>query len=71
MRYHKATSITRPEAHAIIASLSLSLNEYVVIEHLDQWFDVRRMTDKEVEDFVDDLIRSSDADVAAGFIIPH
>ena len=71
MRYHKATAITEPEADFIIKHQTSSLNECVVIEHFGQWFDIRRMTEKEVEDFIYDLGRARNADVAAGLVTPH
>jgi hypothetical protein len=71
MRYHKATLISLPEADALINYPTSSLNEYVVIAHLGQLFDVRDMTEQEVEDFIDDLNRARSADVAAGLIAPH
>lgn len=71
MRYHKAALIREPEAQLIIRHRSDSLNTCVVIEHFGQWFDIRRMTEKEVEAFVDDLGRARSAEVVAGLITPH
>ena len=49
MRYHKAIKVSRPEADFIIQKgISPSLNDHVVISHLDTWYDVRALTDKEV-----------------------
>lgn len=61
MRNHKASSINRAEAGFIIKYANSSLNQCVVIEHFGQWFDVRRMTEKEVERFIDDLTRARNA----------
>lgn len=71
MRYHKAAAISEPEANYIITHPTTSLNECVVIEHFGQWFDIRRMTEKEVEDFIADLTRARNADLAAGLLAPH
>jgi len=71
MRFHKAKPIKKYEAEFIIGHSTTSLNECVVIEHFGQWFDVRRMTATEVEDFVADINRSREADVAAGLLAPH
>lgn len=71
MRYHKVTPLTEIEARSIINCQTTSLNECVVIEHFGQWFDVRRMTEQELEDFVFDLRRARSADLAAGLITPH
>ncbi|MFA5952956.1 MAG: hypothetical protein WC807_22095 [Hyphomicrobium sp.] len=71
MRYHKAAVISEPEARYIIKHQCDSLNACVVIEHFGQWFDIRRMTEKEVEAFVDDLGWQRSAEVAAGLITPH
>jgi hypothetical protein len=71
MRYHKATAITECEAKFIINNLTSSQSERVVVEHVGQFFDVRHMTEKEVDDFVDDLDRALNANVEAGFIDPH
>jgi hypothetical protein len=71
MRYHKVTAITEAEADFIIKTPSSSLNECVVIEHFGKWYDVRRMTDKELTDFCDDLNRSRLAELRAGLLNPH
>jgi hypothetical protein len=71
MRYHKAISISRPEADSIIGKPTTSLNECVVVEDFGNWYDVRRMTEDELADFVDHLHRARIADVAAGLLTPH
>ena len=71
MRYHKAAEITELEADFIIKHQSTSLNTCVVIEHFGHWFDIRRMTEKEVDTFVEDLGRARTADARAGIITPH
>ena len=71
MRYHKAVPISRPEADYIITTSSSSLNDCVVVEDDGQWYDVRRMTERELTDFVDTLHRARLANVAAGSTTPH
>jgi hypothetical protein len=71
MRYHKAASISWVEADFIIKHQSSSLNECVVIEHFGEWFDIRRMTEKEVGEFVDNLGRARHIDMTAGILTPH
>jgi hypothetical protein len=71
MRYHKAVPITRPEADFIISGPTTSLNECVVVEDNGQWYDVRRMTERELADFVETLQRARLAAIAAGSITPH
>jgi hypothetical protein len=71
MRYHKVKRITRPEADYIINSPTSSLNECVVVEVDSVWYDVRLLTQHELNDFVDNLRRERDADSVAGFDAPH
>jgi len=71
MRYHKAVRITRPEADFIISGPTTSLNECVVVEDDGDWYDVRRMTESELADFVDTLQRARVAAVVAGSVTPH
>jgi hypothetical protein len=71
MRYHKAIAISRPEADSIIGTPTASLNECVVVEDFGNWYDVRRMTEDELADFVDHLHRARIADVVAGLLTPH
>lgn len=58
MRYHKAIAITRAEADLLVKRPSRSLNACVVIQHIDDWYDVRKMTEKELDYFVQDLVRA-------------
>lgn len=71
MRFHKAIAISEPEARYIIEHETSSLNECVIIEHLGKWFDVRRMTEEELEMFLDDLNRAREDEVTAGLHTPH
>jgi hypothetical protein len=71
MRYHKAVLITRPEAEYIIRNSTTSLNTCLVVESFDEWYDVRRMTETELDDFVASLHRDHLSGIAAGRITPH
>ena len=71
MRYHKAIEITRPEADHIIETSTSSCNDVVVLSHHDTWYDVRRMTTREVDEFVAGLLRADMANLQAGCITPH
>jgi hypothetical protein len=71
MRYHKAIKISRPEAHFIIGTTTSSHTDLVVISHHDEWYDVRSLTKKELDGFLEDLMRADLADLHAGCIIPH
>jgi hypothetical protein len=57
MRYFKARKITRQEADSIIRDSRRSLNAHVVISQDDDWYDIRSLTAKELDDFVADLER--------------
>jgi hypothetical protein len=57
MRYFKARKITCREAASIIKNSRRSLNEHVVISQDDDWYDIRSLTAKELDDFVADLER--------------
>ena len=71
MRYHKAIRINRPEADFIIGNSTSSRNDVVVMSHHDTWYDVRRMTARELDDFVAELFRADAAGIQAGCITPH
>ena len=71
MRYHKAVKITKPEADYIIGSGSASLSDTVVLQHLENWYDVRRMTATEIDAFVSDLARAEHAAEKADQYPPH
>lgn len=71
MRYHDMTMITRPEADFIIKSSPSSRNTCVVLNHSGKWYDTRRMSDKDLADFVDDLQRADLALETAGRSQPH
>jgi hypothetical protein len=43
----------------------------VVLSHNDDWYDVRLMTRRELEDFMSDLLREERAALQSGLITPH
>jgi len=69
MRFHKAIEISRPEADFIIKTSSGS--DVVVMSHSDKWYDVRRLTGREIDEFVADLLRADMANLRAGCVTPH
>lgn len=72
MRFHKARRISWAEAKLICDTSSSSLNPNVVMSHNDHdWYDVRGMTENELEDFVSDLLRAERALLVSGLILPH
>jgi len=71
MRYHKAIAITKPEADFLIDGPTASVGDCIVVEVFGKWYDVRRMNERELNHFVDDLQRSYMDDVTAGFLDPH
>jgi hypothetical protein len=71
MRYHKAIRVTRPEADFIIRNPTSSLNDCVVVECFESWYDVRRMTESELSDFVDALHCERLADISSGLLTPN
>jgi hypothetical protein len=71
MRYHKAIDITQVEARFIIDTSTSSKTNLIVIQHRGRWYDVRSLTRKELDDFIEDLMRRDVADVQAGCNTPH
>jgi hypothetical protein len=71
MRYHKAAPICKVEADFIADTSLSSRNENVVICHGEQWYDVRGMTEKELDDFLADLLRARLDELRAGVVVPH
>lgn len=69
--YNKAKLITEAEARYIIAHATTSSSEWVVIQHMEQWFDMRGLTKKEIAVLLDDLDRKWAAELAAGIDNPH
>jgi hypothetical protein len=71
MRYFQATEITRPEADHIRLTTDHSVEKIVVISLGTRWYDVRRLTEKELTGFVDQLVRGELELVRAGRDTPH
>jgi hypothetical protein len=71
VRFHKSKKISAADAELLIGTLTSSLSQHVVISHNDNWYDVRSMTSRELEDFVGDLLREELAAAKSGFITPH
>jgi hypothetical protein len=71
MRFHKAKGISAADAGSIIDPGTSSHNANLVISHNDDWYDVRSMTARELEDFMSDLLREERAALQSGLIIPH
>ncbi len=71
MRYHKAVAILKVEADFLANASFSSCNENVVICHGEQWYDVRALSEKELEDFVTDLLRTRLDELRSGLLIPH
>lgn len=66
MRYHKAILITLVEARWIMDRCSDALSEIVVISRGERYYDVRAMTQTEIDAFVEDLARAEFAELEAG-----
>lgn len=71
MRYHKAEKISPIEAKFIIDNTISARNYCVVVQHHSEWFDVRRMTEEEINSFIDDLNWARLQDEMSGFNNPH
>ena len=71
MRYFNATEVTRPEADYIRRTSDESLSNTVVISLSARWYDVRRLTERELRDFVEQLLREELELIRAGCEIPH
>jgi len=69
--YKRAKLITEAEARYIIAHGTASSSEWVVVQHMDQWLDIRGMTKTEITELIEDLDRKLAADLAAGIANPH
>jgi hypothetical protein len=69
--FKKAKLITEAEARYIISHATKSSSEWVVIQYMDQWFDMRGLTEAEIADLLNDLDRKLAAELAAGIANPH
>ena len=57
MRFHKAVEISGPEAAYLIENNRGSGGRAAVVSCDGTWYDVRSLTPKELESFIDDLAR--------------
>ena len=69
MRYFDATEITRPQADHIRLTSDESHSNILVISLGTRWYDVRRLTEKEL--FVDQLMREELELIHGGCDTPH
>lgn len=71
MRYFQAAEITRPEADHIRLTVDDAVSKIVVISLGTRWFDVRRLTEQELREFVEQLVRGELELLRAGRYTPH
>ena len=71
MRYHKATEISAMDGVRILDAVWSSQNPYPIMCLYEHWFDIRRMTDREVIDFRSDFMRRAAGEIRAGIARPH
>ncbi len=71
MRYFAAGEVTRPEADYIRRTSDESPSDTVVISLNEKWYDVRLLTERELRDFVEQLLRQEMALLRAGCDTPH
>lgn len=57
MRFHKAIEITGPEAASLIENNRSAGGRAAVVSFDGTWYDVRALSAKELESFIDDLGR--------------
>ena len=57
MRFHKAIKITGPEAGFLIQNNSGVPARAAVVSFDGTWYDVRSLSEKELQSFLDDLAR--------------
>jgi hypothetical protein len=69
MRYFEATEITRVEADQI--RMTSRESRIVVISLGTRWYDVRQLTEIELRDFVDHLMREELEVIRAGWDTPR
>lgn len=70
MRYHKAVEVSKDQARKITSTRSSALSDVVVVARGDRYYDVRAMTEAEIEAFVEDLARAEYADLKAAAARP-
>lgn len=71
MRYFAAEEVTRPEADYIRRTSDESLSDTVVICLNARWYDVRRLNEGELREFVEQLLRQELELIQAGCDTPH
>jgi hypothetical protein len=64
MRYHRAPLISGPEAAFLLEQNNAVLGHAVAVSCDGQWYDVRALSGKELQDFTDDLARKRLADMS-------
>ena len=64
MRFHKARALSKPEADRIIGRENTALTDVVVVSRGDRFYDVRAMTQSEIEAFIADLARAEQTGIA-------
>lgn len=69
--YKMRKLITEAEARYIIAHATTSSNTGAVLQHYDQWFDIRGLTEAEVADTLEDLDRERAANMLSGIANPN
>jgi hypothetical protein len=57
MRYHRAPLISGPGAAFLLERNNAAFGHAVVVSFDGQWYDVRALSSKELDDFTDDLAR--------------
>jgi hypothetical protein len=67
----KAKAVSAAEGQYIIDHATGSTSKWAVLQHKDQWFDVRGMTQKEISRLIDDLDRAWNEELVAGILLPH
>jgi hypothetical protein len=70
MRYHRAKALSKPEADRLIGQHVTALSDVVVVSRGDRFYDVRSMTNAEIQAFVADLARSEYAELEAAAMLP-
>lgn len=70
MRYHKAIEVNEDQARKITGTRTSALSDVVVVSRGDRYYDVRAMTEVEIEAFLEDLVRAEYADMKAAAVRP-
>ena len=70
MRFHKAKALSKPEADRIIGRENTAVTDVVVISRGDRFYDVRAMTQSEIDAFIADLARAEHTELQAAARLP-